>query len=52
MYYKIVQDVAGVSAEPQKRTYRQVNTQVSTIVRDYANRNIINYLRALSHTIA
>ena len=52
MHYKIAQDVAGVAAVPQKRTYRHVNTQVSTIVRDYRNRNIINYLRALSHPIA
>ena len=52
MHYKIAQNVARVPAELQKRTYSQVNIQVSSIVSDCRNRNIINYLRALSHTIA
>ena len=48
----IAQDLAGVHAAPQKRVYRQLNEIIANIVRAYANRNAIDYLRAISYTIA
>ena len=52
MHFKIAQDLAGVPAAPQKRVYRELNVRIANIVRDYANRNTIDYLRAISYTIA
>ena len=52
MHFKIAQDLAGVHAAPQTRVYRQLNEIIANIVRDYANRNAIDYLRAISYTIA
>lgn len=52
MHFKIAQDLAGVAAAPQKRVYRQLNESIRNIVRNYGNRNVIDYLRAISYTIA
>ena len=52
MHLRIAQDLAAVPAAPPKRAYRLLNQQIKNIVQDYPNRNTINYLRALSYTIA
>ena len=50
MHLKIDHDVAGVHV-PQKRRYRDLNARILAVTRDYANRNIIDFLRAISHMI-
>jgi hypothetical protein len=52
MHLKIAHDIAGVPPPPQRRTYRDLNTRIALITRDYGNRNIINFLRAISYNIA
>ena len=52
MYLKIAQYVAGDPVTPRSRVYRQLNEQIDNIVQDYRNRNIIDYLRAISYAIA
>ena len=51
MYLRITQDSAGVPADPPSRTYNVLNQQIQTIVRDYANRNTVHYLRYLAYLI-
>ena len=52
MHLRIAQDVAGVPVAPPKRVYRQLNQQIRNIVNDYPNRTMLDYLRAISYTIA
>ena len=52
MHLKIAQDIGGIPAPVQKPTYRQLNDWIRNIVTDFGNRNIIDYLRALSYTIS
>ena len=51
MHLRITQDSAGVPADPPSRTYNVLNQQIQTIVRDYANRNTVHYLRYLAYLI-
>ena len=52
MHLKIAQYVAGDPVTPRSRVYRQLNERIDNIVQDYRNRNIIDYLRAISYSIA
>ena len=51
MHLKIAHDVAGVYAPPQKRRYSDLNARILAVTCDYANRNIIDFLRAISYMI-
>ena len=52
MHLKIAQDIAGVVQPPQSRRYRDLNARILTVTRDYANRNTVDFLRAISYMIA
>ena len=47
----IAQIEAGRPAPPQKRVYRRVNENLRTIFNDYANRDVIEYLRGISYNL-
>ena len=51
-HVNIAQFAAGRIQTKQRRLYRDVNTRLNTIVRDYANRATIDYLRAISYNLA
>ena len=51
MHLQIGQTASGIPASQPSRVYRQLNQQVKNIVRDYPNRNTIQYLRSLAYTI-
>lgn len=49
---KITQALTGHEPVPQRRTYRDCQLRISAIVRDYENRDILNYLRAIGHNLS
>ena len=48
MHLKIAHDIAGVVHPAQSRRYRNLNARILTVTRDYANRNTVNVLPAIS----
>ena len=47
----IAQFQAGRLPTKQKRKDLELNARIRTLVADYPNRNIIDYLRAISHNL-
>ena len=52
MHLKIAQDIAGVVHPPQSQRYRDLNARILTVTHDYANRNTVDFLQAISYMIA
>ena len=50
-HLNIAQFMAGRMPTKQRKTYRELNTRINTIVGDYANRQRIDYLRAISYNL-
>ena len=48
---RIAHFVAGRPPTQQKRVYRDLNERVKTIVNDYGNRNIIEFLRGIQYNL-
>ena len=44
--------IAGNNPPQMKGLYRRINTNIETIVADYANRTFENYLRGIAHKIS
>ena len=51
MHLRIGQAATGIPASQPSGVYRELHQQIKNIVRDYPNRNTIQYLRSLSYTI-
>lgn len=49
---EIIQNLVGHPPLPQRRRYRDCNARILAVVDDYANRERIQYLRAIAHNIA
>jgi len=47
-----IQGEAGHPPPAQRRRYLNANQRLVTIVDDFANRNILDYLRAIAHNLA
>jgi len=45
----IEQLIAGAQPPPAKKVYRDTARHVKTIVEDYANRDLVHFLRGISH---
>ena len=48
----MMQQVAGVLNPPHRPLYREVNQRIQTLVAEYRNDNIINFLRGISFNLA
>ena len=47
----IAQVEGGQPPVPQRLAYRKINERLRTVFRDYANRNVLDYLRAISYNL-
>ena len=43
--------IAGHEPTPQRRQYRQSAERILGLVRDFAGRNTLEYLRAIAHNL-
>jgi hypothetical protein len=48
----ILQAVNGHAAPPQQKTYKDCNARILTIVDDFPNQQVHNYIRAIAHNLA
>lgn len=51
-YVQLDQVLGGHVPPPRKRKYMDSNNRLVTISRDFANRNIVDYLRSIAHNIS
>ena len=49
---RVAHFVAGQPSVEQKRIYKDLNNRVKTVVNDYNNRNIIDYLRGIQYNLS
>ena len=45
----INQYIAGIDPPPSRKVYRDTAQRILSIVRDYANRDLLDYLQGLAH---
>ena len=49
---RVAHFIAGTPSVEQKRVYRDLNVRVKTIVNDFNNRNIIDFLRGIQYNLS
>ena len=49
---EMIQMEAGEAPPPQKIRYRESNNRIQAIVKDYANRNTLSYLRGIARNLS
>ena len=49
VWVRMLQKQAGHAPEPQRRSYSDCNTRILRIVDDYQNRQVMDYLRNITH---
>ena len=51
-HHSMTQLLAGEAAQPQRRIYSDITERIQTLVNGYANKSIIDFLRAISYNLA
>ena len=51
-HHSMAQIMAGVPVPPQRTVCHAINEHIQLLVNNYANNNIIDFLRAISYNLA
>ena len=49
---EMIQMEAGEAPPPQKIRYRECNSRIQAVVKDYDNRNTLSFLRGIAHNLS
>ena len=51
-HHRIMEVLIGAPLQPQRQTYQQINQRIRTLVANYRNDDIINFLTGISYNLA
>ena len=49
---EIIRLLAGHAAAPQRRRYMEASERIKTIVNDFDNSNLLDFLRGIAHNLS